>query len=155
MTNHEIIRTLNVLIHANEDRQRKAEAEALQSILDIFEQPDPDTVSRHAAVDAILKKPAWHNSDGSYYHSSDIKDALEGLPPAQPEPHWIPCNERLPDGKEYVLVTDYGETNIGRRFCGKWWLDYCGDKMKDVTAWMPLPEPYHDKGRTTTMRPED
>ena len=107
MTNHEIIRTLKVLIHANEDRQRKSEAEALQSILDIFEQPDPDTVSR------------------------------------QSEPHWIPCSERLPDGKEYVLVTDYGETNIGRRFCGKWWLDYCGDKMKDVTAWMPMPEPYH------------
>lgn len=46
MTNHEIIRTLKVLIHANEDRQRKDEAEALQSILDIFEQSDPDTVSR-------------------------------------------------------------------------------------------------------------
>ena len=44
-----------------------------------------DTVYRQDAVDAILKKPAWHNSDGSYYHSSDIKDALEGLPSAQPE----------------------------------------------------------------------
>lgn len=59
---------------------------------------------------------------------------------------WIPCSERLPDGKGYVLVTDYGETNIGRRFCGKWWLDYCGDKMKDVTAWMPLPEPHREDG---------
>ena len=60
----------------------------------------------------------------------------------EPEPHWIPCSERMPVSKEYVLVTEYGETNIGRRFCGRWWLDYCGDKMKDVTAWMPLPEPY-------------
>lgn len=44
-----------------------------------------DTISRAAALDAILKKPAWHNSDGSYYHSSDIKDALEALPSAQPD----------------------------------------------------------------------
>ena len=43
-----------------------------------------DTISRQAALDAILKKPAWHNSDGSYYHSSDIKDALEAMPSVQP-----------------------------------------------------------------------
>ena len=84
-----------------------------------------------------------------YYHlpNGDIAIPIidiENAPTIEPEPHWIPCSERLPDGKEYVLVTDYGETNIGRRFCGKWWLDYCGDKMKDVTAWMPLPEPYHN-----------
>ena len=58
-------------------------------------------------------------------------------------PHWIPCSERLPEDKKYVLVTDYGETDIGRRFGGRW-LDYYGDKLKDVTAWMPLPEPYRE-----------
>lgn len=44
-----------------------------------------DYISRQAAIDAIMKKPAWHGSDGSYYHSSDIRQALESLPSAQPE----------------------------------------------------------------------
>lgn len=70
------------------------------------------------------------------------KEALSMAIKALEAQKWIPCSERLPDSKEYVLVTDYGETNIGRRFCDRWWLDYCGDKMKDVTAWMPKPEPY-------------
>jgi len=57
------------------------------------------------------------------------------------EPKWIPVTERLPEGKQEVLVTEYGDTDIGRRFEGRW-LDRYGDKMKDVTAWMPRPEPY-------------
>lgn len=57
--------------------------------------------------------------------------------------NWIPVAERLPDSSRYVLVTDYGETDIGRRFDGRW-LDYQGNKLKDVTAWMPLPDPYEE-----------
>lgn len=57
------------------------------------------------------------------------------------EPKWIPVTEGLPEDKQEVLVTEYGDTDIGRRFEGRW-LDRYGDKMKDVTAWMPLPEPY-------------
>ena len=67
----------------------------------------------------------------------DVFDA----PTIEPEPQWIPCGERLPEGKQEVLVTEYGDTDIGRRFEGRW-LDRYGDKMKDVAAWMPLPEPY-------------
>lgn len=55
--------------------------------------------------------------------------------------NWIPCSERLPERNNYVLVTDNGETDIGRRFDGRW-LDCYGDKLKDVTAWQPLPEPW-------------
>ena len=73
-----------------------------------------------------------------------LREAVDKAIKALEAQEWVPCKERLPDGKGYVLVTDYGETNIGRRFCDKWWLDYCGDKMKDVTAWKPLPEPYRE-----------
>lgn len=27
----------------------------------------------------------------------DVFEGLDELPSAQPEPHWIPCSERLPD----------------------------------------------------------
>lgn len=47
--------------------------------------PANDCISRQDAIEAIMKKPAWHCSEGSYYHSSDIKDALEDLPSAKPE----------------------------------------------------------------------
>ena len=58
---------------------------------------------------------------------------------------WIPVTEKLPENKQEVLVTEYGETDIGRRFDGRW-VDRYGDKMKDVTAWAPLPEPYREEG---------
>ncbi len=48
-------------------------------------EPMDDLISRQAAIDAIFVKPAWHGSDGSYYHSDDIRDAIEQLPSAQPE----------------------------------------------------------------------
>lgn len=70
-----------------------------------------------------------------------IHEAIDMLRQSQQEPPWIPCSERLPEGKQEVLVTEYGDTDIGRRFEGRW-LDRYGDKMKDVTAWMPKPEPY-------------
>lgn len=44
-----------------------------------------DLISRQAAIDAIMKKPAWHNSDGSFYHSDDIRKALSELPSVEPE----------------------------------------------------------------------
>lgn len=61
-------------------------------------EPDTDTISRQAVLDAILQKPAWHNSDGSFYHSDDIKDAVNAVPPsAQPQRmgHWIDRNDNV------------------------------------------------------------
>ena len=73
---------------------------------------------------------------------------IDVAPTADPEPHWIPCAERLPEATGVYIVT----CNI-----------YNGDKvdgvtatwsywrrnewmMKDVLAWMPLPKPW--KGET-------
>ena len=133
--------------------------------------PKEDLISRKAAIDAECevcqiapKKERGHNCT-YYVHGCKEIECLRALPSAQPEVlacgegelsaqpertgRWIPCSERLPDSKEYVLVTDYGETNMGRRFCDRWWLDCCGDKLKDVTAWMPLPEPYREEENET------
>ena len=60
-----------------------------------------------------------------------------------PADQWIPCSERLPEERQKVLVTL--ETFTGVRFVrmdwikdGNWWLW----NSDNVTAWMPLPEPY-------------
>lgn len=73
-----------------------------------------------------------------------ILDSLEEFINSQPPAdQWIPCSERLPEERQKVLVTL--ETFTGVRFVrmdwikdGNWWLW----NSDNVTAWMPLPEPY-------------
>lgn len=96
---------------------------------------------------------------------------IKTLPSAQPEPlqvardiatiieneqdmrviernaqQWIPCSERLPENRRYVLVTYkyvYGLIDHGITWYGeaekKW------NTSRDVIAWMPLPEPYKEE----------
>ena len=63
---------------------------------------------------------------------------------SQPEPHWIPVTERLPETGESVMICDaYGDICIGHRTSsGYYFPDFCDDKIKDVRAWAELPEPY-------------
>lgn len=84
---------------------------------------------------------------------------MEDAPEVKPEPHWIPCSERLPEDKTaYYLVTlgKFGdfyvyheeEIDIARwdrdHRKGKDSWHWC--KERTVTAWMPLPEPYREEG---------
>lgn len=61
------------------------------------------------------------------------------------QPHWIPCDEKLPR-KERVLITMRdGCVTIGRQFDKNDWSTHEGKynaRDFDVVAWMPLPEPY-------------
>ena len=61
-----------------------------------------------------------------------------------PEPHWIPVTERLPEVGKSVLICDaYGDICLGHRAnYGYYFPDFCGDRVKNVTAWCNLPEPY-------------
>lgn len=43
-----------------------------------------DLISRQAVLTEIFKKPAWHNSDGSYYYADDIRDAVNSVKPQEP-----------------------------------------------------------------------
>ena len=67
--------------------------------------------------------------------------ALRDLPSAR---QWIPCSEMLPMDKGVYLVTD----DSGRvAWVEKSWFMWCDDgspfwEYANVTAWMPLPEPY-------------
>lgn len=70
---------------------------------------------------------------------------IDDQPTVEPEPHWIPCSEKLPEkcgvylvsGSNWVwlcelvqIMTVYGWANDARN--------------PVVTAWMPLPEPYKE-----------
>ena len=111
-----------------------------------------DLISRQAAIDVAVK------SADPYYKDS-ITEELMNLPPAQQEPQWIPCSERLPEedhwlggsGRQFsdevlVSVANYDDediwTYISQTIDGEWALElpsHC-----KIIAWMPLPKPYKE-----------
>ena len=93
-----------------------------------------------------------------------VDDGKE-LPPAQPEPHWIPVSERMPEEHEWIGTKKFGttisdevyvtfENEKGERFCqhmkfqngelsryDQFHMDTWFKGSKPI-AWMPLPTPY-------------
>ena len=91
----------------------------------------------------------------------------EKLPSAQPQPQWIPCSERVPDEDHHIVNGIYRSdivfvtvvnhdadddtfTDMALSRDCKWQLYHFNDGDADipewceVTAWMPLPEPYRE-----------
>ena len=95
-------------------------------------------------ADKLLRDIEHYNlSDGKFQHWVEIQPTVE------PEPHWIPCSERLPEPRIDVwcnsdlgqMVGFYDETTEN------WYKsDYSFELIVD--AWMPLPEPYQPDGFT-------
>lgn len=63
---------------------------------------------------------------------------------------WIPVSERLPEDTEqngyllnYLACDKDGIIDIGNYIPQIGWFSL-GMPMRDVTAWMPLPEPYRE-----------
>lgn len=60
---------------------------------------------------------------------------------------WIPCSERLPEDGVEILVCDIdGDIDLAHlcKWQGNRFFDSWGDKIKNVKAWMPLPDPYKE-----------
>lgn len=59
---------------------------------------------------------------------------------------WIPCEDRMPEERQSVLVyCPYGNNIYCAYLENKQWLlfgAYTNQTIKDVIAWRPLPEPY-------------
>ena len=128
-----------------------------------------DLISRQAAIDALEKVAElfpWRvpgNRDTYDRYNEAWNDAIgraeieiEELPSAQPEPHWIPCSERLPEVYKDVLICwDFKgnrEVLIGNMYSdGTFhgyddeYLTHNGRKYRKAVAWMPLPEPYREE----------
>lgn len=120
--------------------------------------PTNDCISRQAAIDAILlNQEVYSNNFGNdpidkYTIAIIDNDAqtIAQLPSAQPEPRWIPVTEKLPEANEIdekgfikaYLVQDARWMDVAR-WNGDVWIAWgYGTVLKDVTAWMPLPEPW-------------
>ena len=129
-----------------------------------------DLIDRQAAIDIADDLRACISVDGYWAWTErlmrlpsaqpEMLACGEGKLIAQPEPKWIPCSERLPDIDEdgytdKVLVSF--DHYSGVEICeyritdgvGRWYAGDTDDSPEDidlqVTAWMPLPEPYTEE----------
>lgn len=61
--------------------------------------------------------------------------------------NWIPVEERLPeDGHSVLICGIHGWIDVGWYIRGTWRTGFsAAEIMKDVAAWVPLPEPYAGK----------
>lgn len=112
------------------------------------------------------------DNDGNEHDGVTLQSVIDKMPTIEPEQHWIPCSERLPEELEEVNVTwvnhkpePYYDFVKDKPFTASavyykgdwyWYSSVCTDllaergenefdKMDDaieITAWMPLPEPY-------------
>ena len=113
-----------------------------------------DCISRQQAIDALLGITAMRNTiplDSAIFN-------IKKLPSIQPEQRWIPVSERLPENGRQVLVyarsvhfalAKYDEMREADGTYKKQWVTFDSWKpfytIKNVIAWMPLPEPYEER----------
>lgn len=83
-----------------------------------------------------------------------VKDAAEcacnlidSVFPADVEPvrRWIPCSERLPEHSVRCLCYCNGEVRVLKYWRTQQEFQY-GGRERNVTHWMPLPEPPEEEG---------
>lgn len=89
------------------------------------------------AIDADALK-----EDLTRFYDNEVtaRKLIDEQPTIQPEPHWIPVTERLPEESGLYQVTDM-QGNVVRYVFNvsesseEYW-------RRCVKAWMPLPEPF-------------
>ena len=125
-----------------------------------------DVVSRNAIVQKLNKMDRYVSTElrlcdtdnkfpqNEVFIVDDVyEEIVEQLPSVQPEPHWIPCSERLPDKMGDYLVTLWDDRGTwveivlwNETFGGRWqavlYNDVDYSDISNVIAWLPLPEPY-------------
>ena len=129
---------------------------ALEMAIEALEQqPCEDCISRKA-VDTLVDELARAISDercciSRGRNTAIIMHDILDLPPVTPRhERWIPISERLPDEMGTYLVTlDYKEHGTG--VTSLWFhnaeIGWDLRVADEVTAWMPLPEPYKEESK--------
>lgn len=132
-------------------------------VLEALEQEPCDAVSRKEVINML------HNHAFDYATSTKISallktmrgevDRMPSVTPAEKVGRWVPCEKRLPDKLQDVLITFYdaeGEYDVAymrKTFNASYkaqgseneWVSSMGETTYadyEVSAWMPLPEPY-------------
>lgn len=104
---------------------------------------DALTILLHDDIDGLDEE--FPNDKQVKPYMCGVKMALsfiETAPTVDAVPRWIPCEERLPEPIQEVLVTGTnGCVYTSRIVHGEF--EYGGN----VIAWMPLPEPYEGERR--------
>lgn len=100
-----------------------------------------DLINRQAAIDAIGELCSCTLEEEARW-----REIIGSIPSAQQEQRWIPVSERLPEknGRYLVTNTRWGAYELDWDIFYKEQNDWLFGK--DVTAWMPLPEPYKEEG---------
>ena len=98
--------------------------------------PANDCISRQAAIDAVNTAlfPKINTA-------KDAEKALMGLPSAQPEQRWIPCDDCDPEESGYYIVTEKIAEDVWKVGL-RWYSTEHGWHWSEnlILAWMPLPE---------------
>lgn len=102
-------------------------------------------MEREEAIDLLDNLIGLIEDNQSNDYDCALRMAIEAL--RQSELKWIPCNERLPDVAQRVLLSGHGMVMIGMLHSfGKYSLEPTGISYAyskdDIEAWMPIPEPY-------------
>lgn len=120
-----------------------------------------DLIDRQMAVNVAIKAVDDWEGRTNLWRNEIIEKRINAMPPAQPEPPWIPCEEEMPKEKDAgvlqkiginkksdnVLVTidinNVKGVEVACTWDGMWKWDgmFAFPKWK-VIAWMPFPAPY-------------
>lgn len=107
-----------------------------------------DSISRQAALDALngeITVTGRANAEAVLEYANLITDRIKRLPSAQPEQRWISVTERKPKKGDTAIVTDFDSVTLAYLNDLGEWMEFDGNRLKGVTAWMPLPEPYREE----------
>jgi len=115
-----------------------------------------DLISRQAALEKVRAMQTYKlfvGDDMILVDKAEVQTRLMMLPTAQPEPHWIPVSERLPEIGKYVLCYLKSRRYFGHyrvciyraadKYINHPYFDFNENGFPDVIAWMPLPEAYN------------
>jgi len=112
-----------------------------------------ELIKRDDAIECLEKVKECLVLDDQMFVDCLIDD-IKRIEPFNKGINWIPCSERLPEDSDYhdlwetpdgavLWCKATGEIGIGWYYeSTKNWCDLWDNGVKDVIAWMPLPDPY-------------